>query len=258
MSKALEWYRKAAEAGHGYAQYTLASKYRHGTGVPQDVVEAYRWLMLAVPHFSGDERVAFGRELDELGKGMTAAQVTEARQRANAWTAAYERQSASPAPSASPDEDASARAPVRAGNVTPPSSASDTATSARTVEVVINPAVLAELRTNMTRWRDAKIKHDLAELGRLMAPDFVEINQDGARLNRQQLLSLYQSTDIEITSIEVVDVRFEPVPGGILASGTHNETVKYKGRDVGGTLKFSELYVRRGSEWQLQSSRLVR
>jgi hypothetical protein len=46
-AEALKWHRKAAEQGHANAQYSLGSMYEHGSGVPNNKVEAYAWYNLA-------------------------------------------------------------------------------------------------------------------------------------------------------------------------------------------------------------------
>jgi hypothetical protein len=227
--------------------------------VPQDIIEAYRWLALAVPHFSGDERAAYAKELENVAKKMTPAQVTEAEQRARAWNDAYEARVGRSAgdPAKSEVADANVHREVERGEMAAPTSRNSGA-SGTTVTVVLNPAIEADIRRIARVWRDAKIRHDLPQLGRLMTADFVEINQNGDRLTREQILSLYKSADLEFASIELLDLKIEPVPGGVRASGTHIERVKYRGRDVGGTLKFDEFYVNRGDGWQLLSSRLSR
>lgn len=39
--------RQSAEQGYAYAQFSLASSYRFGIGVEQDLLDAHRWLLLA-------------------------------------------------------------------------------------------------------------------------------------------------------------------------------------------------------------------
>ena len=41
---AVEWYRKAAEAGNKNAQYELGMCYLRGEGVPKDDYTAYTWF----------------------------------------------------------------------------------------------------------------------------------------------------------------------------------------------------------------------
>lgn len=42
--EAVEWFRKAAEAGHKDAQYELGMCYLRGEGVPKDDYTAYTWF----------------------------------------------------------------------------------------------------------------------------------------------------------------------------------------------------------------------
>ena len=42
--QAVEWYRKAAEAGNALAMYNLGWMYAKGRGVPQDEKQAVEWL----------------------------------------------------------------------------------------------------------------------------------------------------------------------------------------------------------------------
>ena len=45
--EAAEYFRKAAEQGLAVAQFDLAVRYRLGQGVPQDMVQSFKWLRLA-------------------------------------------------------------------------------------------------------------------------------------------------------------------------------------------------------------------
>ena len=45
---AMAWYRKAAEQGHPRAQFNLALMYGFGHGCEIDLIEASRWIDLAV------------------------------------------------------------------------------------------------------------------------------------------------------------------------------------------------------------------
>jgi TPR repeat protein len=44
---AANYYRMAAEQGYGKARFVLAVMYLQGRGVPKDLIEAYRWFLLA-------------------------------------------------------------------------------------------------------------------------------------------------------------------------------------------------------------------
>lgn len=79
-----QWFHKAAERGHGVAQFIVGQMYRDGYGVPEDKLSAYVWLLLA--EHSGDyncQRVRQARE--QLAGRLKAEQIAEAERRAMAW-----------------------------------------------------------------------------------------------------------------------------------------------------------------------------
>lgn len=48
--RAIDLYHAAAMRGHPVAQYLMGIMYQEGWGVKRDLVEAYKWLTLAIPH----------------------------------------------------------------------------------------------------------------------------------------------------------------------------------------------------------------
>ena len=82
--QAVEWYRLAAHQGHVTAQTNLGHLYAQGRGVAQDNVQAYQWFSLAAA--AGDASAA--RSRDALSKHMTAKQVNQAQKRVAQWRAA--------------------------------------------------------------------------------------------------------------------------------------------------------------------------
>ena len=87
----MAWWRKAADQGHADAQYTLGLRYDLGDGVPQDYVEAHKWLSLAASRVTGDEQKRYAVARDATAKAMTPAQLAEAQKRADDWQAAFEK-----------------------------------------------------------------------------------------------------------------------------------------------------------------------
>ncbi len=90
--QAVVLYRKAAEQGFGLAQYHLGGMYGDGRGgLPQDNVEALKWLFLAAAGATGEDLQKFADGLDKRAKMMPPAQVQEATKRALEWTEASKR-----------------------------------------------------------------------------------------------------------------------------------------------------------------------
>lgn len=90
-AQAMRWFHRAAEQGHVTAQATLGAYYWAGRGVPQDLSQAYFWSALALAQ--GDENSK--SRLEGLASQMTRAQVSAARQKAEAWI--HQHNSAKPA-----------------------------------------------------------------------------------------------------------------------------------------------------------------
>jgi len=83
--KAIAYYTKAAGQGHAAAQYLLGAVYQEGWGVSKDLITAYMWLKLALPH--RDEAMAVHRKYDPQKKlaalkvKMNNYQIEEAERR---------------------------------------------------------------------------------------------------------------------------------------------------------------------------------
>lgn len=80
-AQAMQWFQRAAEQGSVAAQSALGSYYWAGRGVPEDLSKAYFWSEIALAR--GDENSK--SRLEGLASQMTQAQVSAARQQAEAW-----------------------------------------------------------------------------------------------------------------------------------------------------------------------------
>jgi hypothetical protein len=80
-TQAMLWFQLAAEQGNVAAQSALGSYYWAGRGVPEDLSKAYMWSAIAL---AGGDPNSKAR-LEGLTSRMTRAQVSAARQQAEAW-----------------------------------------------------------------------------------------------------------------------------------------------------------------------------
>ncbi|MEE9139264.1 MAG: tetratricopeptide repeat protein [Alphaproteobacteria bacterium] len=80
-SRAADWYRRAAEQGHGIAQLNLGEMYLTGRGVRRDRIQAYLWLSLAAA-----QGYAWAAERKELvAARMAREELAEAERLAREW-----------------------------------------------------------------------------------------------------------------------------------------------------------------------------
>jgi hypothetical protein len=85
ISGVLKSGRKAAERGEEEGQFLLGVCYEMGRGVPQDIIEAYKWLKLAAAH---DSKTAVKR-VTSLLSTMTPGQIQEGEQRFREFKASH-------------------------------------------------------------------------------------------------------------------------------------------------------------------------
>tara|TARA_B100001013_G_C24523016_1_gene407733 strand:+ start:227 stop:784 length:558 start_codon:yes stop_codon:yes gene_type:complete len=83
--EAVKWMHMAADQGQGMAQLFLATIYSEGAGlsIPKDYVKGYMWLNIA--NASGEN--IDNREITNLKKKMTAAQIAKSERNIKSWLA---------------------------------------------------------------------------------------------------------------------------------------------------------------------------
>lgn len=59
-TRAVYWYRRAAQAGHLHAQHNLAAAYANGDGVPADMQQAMQWWQRAARRGNRDSQYNLG------------------------------------------------------------------------------------------------------------------------------------------------------------------------------------------------------
>jgi hypothetical protein len=93
-AEAAAWYAKAATQGHGGAMFFLGIQYWAGRGVPQDFVEAYKWLDLSATYSKSPQsrkQAADARDSVARAKAMSPQRVALGQAQARAWREQFER-----------------------------------------------------------------------------------------------------------------------------------------------------------------------
>jgi len=88
MAAAAKWFRRAADQGIALAQLNLGLLYANGAGVPQDNVEALKWIDLAIYALpAGGVRSDAAKAVADVAGKMNADEIQSARSRERAWKA---------------------------------------------------------------------------------------------------------------------------------------------------------------------------
>ncbi len=109
-AEALAQWGAAAETGDARAMLALGRAHVKGLGVPQDYVEAHKWLNLA----AGLGSVEAAAERDALAEDMTAGERAEARKLARAWRSRGAPTASRPSTGDAPAAESPAGPPPRA------------------------------------------------------------------------------------------------------------------------------------------------
>lgn len=88
--QAAQWYRKAADQGDVAAQYNLSLLYSVGVGVPQDYSEAYFWAILAAANTKNASGTLSLENLtswrDSVASDLTKSEILAVQERARKWS----------------------------------------------------------------------------------------------------------------------------------------------------------------------------
>jgi hypothetical protein len=84
--RAAEWYRRAAESEIPHAQRSLGVAYALGRGISRDLLQARKWLYLAIASCTTDEdRDRAVKARDVVATKMTADEIAQAQRLAREW-----------------------------------------------------------------------------------------------------------------------------------------------------------------------------
>jgi len=97
----------------------------------------------------------------------------------------------------------------------------------------------------------ALIKRDVAAFGKIFADDAVVATPDGTLQTKAQLLADVKSGDLVIESSSISDMKIKVYGDSAVATYITNDKGKYKGQDITGRYRWTDVFVRRGGAWQI-------
>jgi uncharacterized protein (TIGR02246 family) len=112
-----------------------------------------------------------------------------------------------------------------------------------------------ELTKIMRQWAEARMKGDAAFLEKLYAKEFLIIGADGMLVERDTDIGLFARKEIKPQSIEDDDLKVSVYcPDVAIMTGLETLEGTYKGNYGKGSLRFTNVFVRRDGRWQLISN----
>lgn len=100
---------------------------------------------------------------------------------------------------------------------------------------------------------DALLKGDASANERYLAQDFVFTGPDGKVVDKAQTVADVKSGDLKFESSKLDDMKVRVY--GDTAVATYGSTDKgtYKGKDISGRFRWTDVFVKRGGKWQIVS-----
>jgi len=130
--------------------------------------------------------------------------------------------------------------------------------SAQTPDSKQKPAPAGDVeQTLMKLEREATaalIKRDAASFGRIFADDAVLTSPDGTVQTKAQLLADVKSGSLVLESSDIADMKVHVHGEAALVTYATTDKGKYKGQDISGRYRWTDVFVRRSGTWHIVAS----
>ena len=97
----------------------------------------------------------------------------------------------------------------------------------------------------------ALLKRDTAGFGRIFGDEAVLITPDGTPQTKSQLLADVKSGDLVIASSEISEMKVRAYGDSAVVTYVTVDKGKYKGQDISGRYRWTDVFVRSGGTWQI-------
>jgi ketosteroid isomerase-like protein len=97
----------------------------------------------------------------------------------------------------------------------------------------------------------ALLKKDLATFGKHFAEEAVLTTPDGSVVTKAELLGDLKSGALVLESSSITDMKVKAHGDTAVVTYITTDKGKYKGQDISGRFRWTDVFVRRGGSWQL-------
>jgi ketosteroid isomerase-like protein len=104
----------------------------------------------------------------------------------------------------------------------------------------------------------AFVKDGVAAVDKYEADDIMSIDPMGVVTDKSQDKQAFSSGETKLQSIDESDVKVRVYGNTAVALGTQDVKGTYKGQDISGKYRFTDVWVKRGGKWQIVSSQVTK
>ena len=100
--------------------------------------------------------------------------------------------------------------------------------------------------------RDAALKGDASALEATTSADYVRVGPEGGLMNKTEYLDALKSGSLKFQSIDLKgDSKIQNYGNAAVSTGSADLKGTYKGRDISGSYRISQVLVKRNGKWQV-------
>jgi ketosteroid isomerase-like protein len=107
------------------------------------------------------------------------------------------------------------------------------------------------------QWTDAELKHDAEALDRILADDIVEIDSTGQVQTKAEDLADLKSGESKLESMSVENMKVRVFGNAVVVNGHYTMKGTYKGKDISGEGRFTDVFTKRQGRWQCVSTQMT-
>lgn len=107
------------------------------------------------------------------------------------------------------------------------------------------------------QWFDAVISNNAGGFENIEADDIVVVNPDGSVSNKQQDVGSTRSGDLKFTSGTYDESQVRVYGDTAIVTGHLTVKGTFKGQDISGSYRFTDVFVKRGGKWQAVSAQIT-
>jgi ketosteroid isomerase-like protein len=119
-------------------------------------------------------------------------------------------------------------------------------------------AIEQQIKDLEKQWADAVVKQDAVALERIVADDIVEVDPTGQVQTKAQDLADVKSGEYKLESFSFGDMKVRVFGNVAVVNGPYAIKGTYKGKDISGEGRFTDVFVKRQGRWQCVSTQSTR
>jgi ketosteroid isomerase-like protein len=103
-------------------------------------------------------------------------------------------------------------------------------------------------------WGEVTVKSDVPALERLYADEYLAIDPAGATFTKAQDIANVKSGNFKLAAFKLDDVKVQVKGEMGVVTGRNTIKATYMGKDISGSYRFTDVFVKRAGRWQAIST----